>query len=352
MNRDVMIIGCGASTSLGRSAPASATALRAGISRFCEHPYLLNQVGEPMVVARASFVGPKRSDDRICILAQAAATEALAAVDIRWRTARLPVVVGLPPIRPGRGQDLPKRVARAITSATGEAGPVQTIECGHAAGLLALEHAVESIRSGREKLYLVGGADSYLDVDTLEWLEDMGKLHGAGRRNNAWGFVPGEAASFLLLAAVDGRTASSSVRAECAVLAVASAAETCLIDTDAVCTGAGLTAAMRRVLDHLPAGIRVDEILCDLNGEPYRSDEFGFTLARTSDRFADADRYTAPADCYGDTGAASGPLFIATKLVTAGLRVAGKESHCLVWTSSDSGERGCALLRTTMGGRA
>lgn len=354
MSRDVLVIGIGACTSLGRSAPASAAALRAGVSRFCEHPFLLDQVGEPMVVARASFVEPERSDDRICILARTAAAEALATADTRWRTGRLPVILGLPPLRPGRSHDLPERVVRAVAEVTGQTGrSVQTIECGHAAGLLALERAVESIRSGSERLCLVGAADSYLDVDTLEWLEDRGKLHGAGLRNNAWGFVPGEAASFLLLAAADGRPGPPLDLPECVVLAVASAAEACLIDTDAVCTGIGLTSAMRRVLDHLPADACVDELLCDLNGEPYRSDEFGFALARTADRFIDIDRYTAPADCYGDTGAASGPLFIATQIVTAGLRAAGEKPHCLVWAGSDSGERGCALLRTSSkGGRA
>ena len=77
-----------------------------------------------------------------------------------------------------------------------------------------------------------------------------------------------------------------------------------------MCIGEGLTRAVRNVFQALPREIRIDYTICDQNGEAYRADEFGFMLARMSEYFIDPSDFMAPADCCGDVGAASGPLFI------------------------------------------
>jgi 3-oxoacyl-[acyl-carrier-protein] synthase-1 len=48
---------------------------------------------------------------------------------------------------------------------------------GHAAGILSFEHAVSHIASGRCDACLVGGVDSYLEAETLEWLDSHEQLH-------------------------------------------------------------------------------------------------------------------------------------------------------------------------------
>jgi 3-oxoacyl-[acyl-carrier-protein] synthase-1 len=80
-----------------------------------------------------------------------------------------------------------------------------------------------------------------------------------------------------------------------------------------------------------------------MNGEPYRADEYGFTVARTSERFVDAADFLAPADCWGDVGAASGPLYLGLA-AAAGRRRYSQGPYWLAWTSSESGERCAALL--------
>ena len=51
---------------------------------------------------------------------------------------------------------------------------------------------------------------------------------------------------------------------------------------------------------------KVSDVYCDLNGEPYRADEFGFAALRTKEHFASASDFVAPADCWGDVAAAGG----------------------------------------------
>ena len=78
----------------------------------------------------------------------------------------------------------------------------------------------------------------------------------------------------------------------------------------------------------------IDNAICDLNGEPYRSEEFTFTVLRTQTAFADATRFVTPADCWGDIGAASGPLF-ANLAIAAAQRGYAKGPRALLWASSD-----------------
>ena len=70
---------------------------------------------------------------------------------------------------------------------------------GHAAGVLALRAAGEKLAEGSLEGCVVAGVESYLIPETLEWLEESDQLHGAGALNNAWGFIPGEAAGAVML---------------------------------------------------------------------------------------------------------------------------------------------------------
>ena len=52
----VYFVGLGASTPVGRDALSSAAAVRAGISGFAEHPYMIDSAGEPMRAAIAPWL--------------------------------------------------------------------------------------------------------------------------------------------------------------------------------------------------------------------------------------------------------------------------------------------------------
>lgn len=299
-----------------------------------------------MAVARASFLAEDLLGwERLAALAVPAMKEALTPLLGACAGAhRLGVAVGLPPARPGWHPTLGGRLVGALREALRVLGwsvEIDVVSVGHAGGVMALERAIHGLDAGIWDVCLVGGADSYLQPKTLEWLDYHEQFHGAG---NAWGFVPGEAAGFCLIARADyARRHGLSPLGE--VLATAYAQETHLRTGPGVCVGRGLTTALQAVLGALPdASARVDRTLCDMNGEPYRADEYGFTLIRTSERFVDAADFIAPADCWGDVGAASGPLFILLALAAA-QRGYATGLHSLIWTSSEGGERAAALLR-------
>jgi 3-oxoacyl-[acyl-carrier-protein] synthase-1 len=341
LKSSVCIVGVGAQTAVGLTAPAAAAAVRAGISGFGEHPFMIDRQGEPMIVARVPGLEDKPAAlTRHIGLAVQPAREALAPLNAcRNQVGNIPLFLGLPPNRPGRPADLENGLAEALPREAG-IGSIECIATGHSAGLMALEAASRKVLGSPTGFYLAGGVDSYLVPETLEWLEANDQLHGGP---NAYGFLPGEAAGFCLVC-----SQSAAERWKLRVLArvwtVGTARETNLIKTDSVCLGKGLTEAFRKVFTELPSTEeKISHSINDMNGEPYRADEYGFTIARLSQRFENASNFVAPADCWGDVGAASGPLFV-NLVAAAGQRGYADAGHNLLWTSSESGERCAAIL--------
>ncbi len=68
-------------------------------------------------------------------------------------------------------------------------------------------------------------------------------------------------------------------------------------------------------------------------------------LARLSEYFVDPSDYVAPADCWGDVGAASGVLFMHLVCVAAEKGYSDGEVS-LLWTSSEGGGRAAVVLKT------
>jgi 3-oxoacyl-[acyl-carrier-protein] synthase-1 len=344
------IAGLGAQTPIGRSVWASAAAARAGLCGFCEHPFMVDTAGEPMRVARAPWIDWRvEGVDRLAALLLPAIDEALGELD-RTSTGmslRLGLALALPTPRPGLPVALGEvLLARIAARHPGRFTAAPAFELGHAAAYPALDAAIRALAAASLDACLVCGVDSYLAPETLEWVEACDQLHGGGALNNAWGFIPGEAAGAVLLA-----TSALLQRAGLAALAEISAVgighESKLIKTDDVCIGEGLTRAFRSVLETLAPGELVDNIFCDLNGEPYRADEYGFTALRTREHLRVASEFNSPADCWGDVGAAGGPLHVALAAV-AHHKAYARGPLSMTWGSSESGERGTALIRDTL----
>jgi 3-oxoacyl-[acyl-carrier-protein] synthase I len=346
IDQDVCLVGGGACTSIGSTLPASAAAMRAGVAVFGDHPFMVDTAGEPMVVSRANYLPDDVTGvQRLLALAGRAAGEALTPLyPVVGNVRRIPVIVGLPSPRPGLPEHVDSDFAEAFQRLL-TAFPISQVEViprGHSAGLMALAVALHRLQNGEADVCLIGGVDSYLTPATLEWLEESEQLHSGGPSNNPWGFVPGEAAGFCLLA--------SSERARRWGLEYVSTARTVgvthepnLIKSGSVCLGYGLTAAFDQALRPLVDGRKVDDIICDMNGEPYRAEEFGFATIRTNGSFVDAADFQAPADCWGDVGAASGPLFLNVSTV-AYAKGYSRGTRTLAWTSSEGGERAAAVL--------
>jgi 3-oxoacyl-[acyl-carrier-protein] synthase-1 len=338
----ICIVGVGAVTAVGLTAPSAAAAVRAGIAGFGEHPSIIDRQGEPMIVAAVpNLVNGSGASQRFGKLATEAIREALAPVEAHRRDlGNISLFLGLPPQRPGRPPDL----ERQLVDAAGRAAGISSVECiatGHSAGLMALEAASRKVLTNPAGFYLAGGVDSYLQPETLKWLEANDQLHNG---LNAYGFLPGEAAGACLLCSQQAAE-RFHLRILARVWTAATTRETKLIKTETVCLGKALTEVFQRVCAELPSSAdQVDHSICDMNGEPYRADEYGFAVSRVGELFVNASEFLAPADCWGDVGAASGPLF-ANLVIAAGQRGYTAGRHHLVWTSSESGERCAAILQ-------
>jgi 3-oxoacyl-[acyl-carrier-protein] synthase-1 len=337
----VCIVRVGARTPLGLNSQASAAAVRAAIGAIRQHPYFVDKTGEPMMVTMDSALSPDLEGvDRFYELALPAMNEALApAVELKGIRLPIPTFIGLPEKRPGRPNDLEAELSRRLESKF----PVQIrmIPNGHTSGLMALEEARRAIQDGEAEFCLAGGVDSYLEPETLEWLDAEKQLLSAENRS---GLVPGEAASFILVTSTSiARRFHLSISAW--IIGTATVLEEHKIKTDSVCIGAGLSDAIFRATQslELPAE-KVSAMICDLNGERYRSEEFTFAVLRTQAVFDDANDFLTPADCCGDVGAASGMLF-ANLAIESGQRGYSKGTRILLWTSSEGGERGATVLQ-------
>src|SRR5262249_52538231 len=195
-------VSVGARTPLGMNAPSSAAAVRAGIAGFSEHPSMVDMVCERMIVAKSSYLSDDLSYiDRLVELAFPAAQEALLSLLERANFAQpVPIIIGLPASRPGLAENLGEQFVERFRIHLQKYYPISSVEIlenGHAAGLMALESGWQKIKSGAVDVCIVGGVDSYLDPNTLEWLDNCDQLHSS---SNSYGFIPGEAAGFCLLA--------------------------------------------------------------------------------------------------------------------------------------------------------
>jgi 3-oxoacyl-[acyl-carrier-protein] synthase-1 len=271
-----------------------------------------------------------------------AMTEALGSIMPARGSASFPCWIGLPEPRPGLPRSVAQFVRSLVSSECGmESRLVHLLQLGHSSGLMALQAAASKISSEEIDFCLVACVDSYYDRATLEWLDGKALLLSSENRN---GFIPGEGAAACLLAS---HTAAHRHRLPvlATLRAVSTAVEPHTIRGTEVCLGDGLTAVLKSVIASLQRPEQaITATYCDLNGERYRNEELVYALLRTQEAFVDAHDYQCPADCWGDVGAASGPLF-ASLAIASYQRGYAKGTLPVLWTGSESGYRAAVLLR-------
>lgn len=346
INDAIKIVGTGGCTAVGACAASSAAAVRALISGYAMHPYLLDTDNEPICVAMAPYIPYKvHIADRFHLLLQSAMEEVMETLSNAENIFAISAIIGLPPARPGLPDDLATQIKTRLEQSRfrkRRMSSVEIISKGHAAGFMALETACRKLENQDMELCLIGGVDSYLAPETLLWLEENDLLHNAGVLKNPYGFVPGEAAGLCLLASANAAE-KYKLKILADVVSIGSGHERNLANTDNVCIGEGLTASFHNALESVAPDIKIDHLICDLNGETYRADEFGFALTRTSGYFKNSKVFQCPARAWGDIGAASGPLFI-NLAIAAGQKGYAKGRYTLLSTSSVNGEKAAVVV--------
>lgn len=202
MSRPVHIIAVGARCAVGLTAESSAAAIRAGISRIAEHPYLTDATGEKLLCARDLRLDPTiPGPERMVMLAEACLREVVAKTNIALSYSRIgPVLLALPEVRPGFSEQNALFLQQALASCgIPGLGFIRTthLTAGHAGALSALRLAIEHVAHGGDELCIAGGVDSYLVPATVDWLESDRRLARGGIR---CGFPPGEGAAMVVVA--------------------------------------------------------------------------------------------------------------------------------------------------------
>jgi 3-oxoacyl-[acyl-carrier-protein] synthase-1 len=213
------------------------------------------------------------------------------------------------------------------------------VDEGRAGALVAIARAGQLIRSGQASFALAGAIDSYCDLKVLGTLDREERVKSG---SNLDGFIPGEGAAFLLLASED-----AARRLETPPLGrltrVALDDEPGHMYSSTAYRGEGLSKAFRQWFSSGDVGGPVAEVFSSMNGESHWAKEWGVGFLRNRSGFLEDHGVHHPADCFGDTGSACGPLLVG--LAALGIRDGYRRSPSLVYCSSDRGARAALAVR-------
>jgi 3-oxoacyl-[acyl-carrier-protein] synthase-1 len=360
----IVLSGAGAVTSVGLGLRASAAAIRAGLSRpalLPDAPAVLDPdsaiapptpvVGHPV----AGYADGFSLFGRWIQLARGALRDLLASGAVPppadaafW--GRTAIVVATSPPRdevllcePGEGEaflrdGFASRVAPALSLPV-RPEAVHLVAAGHPACAEAIATAQRLVGPAADRVLIVA-VDSLIDPLLLEAFAGEDRLKSA---DQPVGLAPGEAAACLLLED-DGWARRRGVPALATIAGLAFGDDPASLDSGMPRLGRALAGAIRAALDGARTGAPYEgDVVVDVNGETWRSQEWGAALHRLAGRLGDpAVRF--PAASLGDTGAASGALAIALAIAW-GERGAARGPEALVVSSGEQGRVAAALIR-------
>jgi 3-oxoacyl-[acyl-carrier-protein] synthase-1 len=333
-------------TPVGHDSIMAPAAVWSGISRVGEIPDFVTRNGATAVGGFVYGVTDERSgSDRLLSMAIPAAQEALFMAeefyeDLDLSSGKLFLSLS-PPERPTY-EDFDREDLQTLMELT-QAEKLQSLEVireGHAGGIVALSKSIALLREKKVKVCIVGGADSLVEYPSLAWLEEEGRLKTDDRPT---GFIPGEAAAFLVLELVS-TAGKRGVPILGEIIGTGYTMEVAHILSEKPLIGKGLAESIKGSLNNTKGGFdRIDGIICDLNGEYYRMKEWGLTMGRIFDGSALVPELWHPAEFFGDVGAASAVVCtaIAVAAINNGYFIG---PNVLIWASSDKGGRGSVLL--------
>lgn len=344
MSGRLEVVAVGARTPLGSAAESSAAAVRAGIASFAQFPFIMAG-GDRVVVSADPELDPATEGrERLVPLIDSVLDEVLHKLT-QGSAYRGPcrLLLALPEARPGFSDDDATWVADAAKSRLRAPFPHLEIAIagrGHAGAIQAIQVAIQESTRSEDSLFLIVGADSYHHPHTFLWLEQERQFAQPGVRG---GFLPGEGVGCLALTTARLQTALR-LPSLASVGGVGTARESLLRTSETGSFGAAMTEAVLAATKglRLPAE-RVDTLYSDINGERYRSEEWGFVAMNTPSLWKTLD-YEMPSACWGDVGAAFGTL-AAVLSVQSHQRRYARGVCSLVMAGSESGLRGAVLLR-------
>lgn len=343
-NNRISILNMGMVTSVGMNAEQTAASVRAGLTSF-EETSIYNKRFEPFVMALLpdealpplhpeidKMIGLTSRQIRMLRLATPAIQETLKDFST---TSDIPLYLGLAETLPERDDAVKDDFIDLLAKQSGielNTPESKLFMKGRAAGLIALESALNQLQIGKVSKILVSGLDTYLDLYLLGMMDMENRILGGEVMD---GFIPGEGAGFLLLT-------KESVVNSVSIKAVSSGFEKGHMYSEETYKGDGLAETVQKLFQTNDKMDPIQDVYSSMNGENHWAKEWGVAFMRNQNNFTPEHGMHHPADCYGDVGAASGPLMIG--MAATGMKKAYNKSPILITCSSDFGNRAAVII--------
>jgi 3-oxoacyl-[acyl-carrier-protein] synthase-1 len=360
---NLSVTAIGAATSVGYTAATACSSIRAGLTRPStvdgfevldvveQEPVGLT--GHPLGAATRGFSGVGRWLQMAALaLEDLCVSGALPAAAESWFWSTAECYIVLPVIDPRRFdstgssgseealdasfvQPLRRRCARFFA-------PSRTalLPRGRVGALEAIQLATRQVSEQRAGRAVVLAVDSLVDDAALLWLAEANRLK---EDENPVGLVPGEAAvAFVVEPAAAAADRGANPLAH--VLAVATAREDGAFMWGGVSVGDAVADVVQRVVTG--AGVATPyqaDVLTDLNGELWRSAEYGNARVKIPATVWAGDRHSMPASSVGDVGAAMTALELAVACHSLDRGYAAGR-HVMIISSDEYGDVGAAVL--------
>lgn len=339
------IIAAGCTFPSGPTLALADVALRTQLALTRNHPFAVDRYGVPIKTSHFPQRELNFNAARWEVLADNALQDAMQYAPVaRTLPSRLWLV-----LPPAHRAGVPIHLAEILTASLLAALPgcldVKVFRGSYAEGSTAIAEAIQPIASAEHRIEIVLAVDSWLHPDALMRLEREYLLHGSNQssgseaRPNPYGRVPGEGAAAIILAV------NSDKLSWCSLDAVATAQEFIPRNDERPCTGQGLTQAARQALSKAK-GSDITHLVTDMNGETYRSDEYGFTVSRLKNTMGAHFKRIAPVLATGDLGCASAITHLALSAWQL-KQFPGAPARHLILSSSDDERRSAIVVSNT-----
>lgn len=207
---------------------------------------------------------------------------------------------------------------------------------GRSGGLFAIQTAAQILAQSPKALVVVGGVNSWHGRNrSLLQLDQDGRLLSESALD---GYVPGEAAGFVLLAGFEAAQALN-LKPALAVYPPGTSRESGHLYSEEPKLGLALSEAVRTALGYA-GGRSVELCYSSLNGEHFWARELGVMQLQNQQQLAESFNLEHPAEYLGDIGAATAPVYLA-------LMSRHPHKTGLLCCSSDGPQRAAVVTRGT-----
>jgi 3-oxoacyl-[acyl-carrier-protein] synthase-1 len=344
MNRAMSVVGLGMVSCLANGSPLNAAAMRCGYDGF--HLLDFNQPYSDQYQVGAAIESNLTGIPRLAHMLEEAIKEAIAHLPDKFTD--LPVLFCMPQKSPpsyfNNDPALQQIVDMVVSKGDLESlHPESYALWRHRCSFIsALAKAQELIHRQNQEYVLIAGLDSLLDPAILAHYG--GDLYGDGCRllsdNCSNGFIPGEAATAVLL------SAPQKHHANVVIAGVGQGEEIAVIgDEEQILKGQGLAQAINNAAKD--SGIPIHKTafrVASISGEEYFFRETSLALYRTLKQKVADHRLWHPADSIGEVGAAiGGAMVVMVYYAFIEHYAPGKIALCHI--SNDNQQRGAFIMQ-------